>query len=123
MPARILDGVAIGNQIREEVRPSAAAFTARVGRPAGLGIVLVGNDPASEVYVRNKIKAASEVGLRADLEVARPAIVILQKQDWRPYATDSMEFFLSTPVLRDWLMSGYRLERDTPLFAVWRRTQ
>jgi methylenetetrahydrofolate dehydrogenase (NADP+)/methenyltetrahydrofolate cyclohydrolase len=68
MPARILDGVAIGNQIREEVRPSAAAFTGRVGRPAGLGIVLVGNDPASEVYVRNKIKAAGEVGLRADLE-------------------------------------------------------
>jgi len=68
MPARILDGVAIGNQIREEVRPSAAAFTGRVGRPAGLGIVLVGHDPASEVYVRNKIKAAGEVGLRADLE-------------------------------------------------------
>jgi methylenetetrahydrofolate dehydrogenase (NADP+) / methenyltetrahydrofolate cyclohydrolase len=68
MPARILDGVAIGNQIRDEVGPSAAAFTGRVGRPAGLGIVLVGHDPASEVYVRNKIKAAGEVGLRADLE-------------------------------------------------------
>jgi methylenetetrahydrofolate dehydrogenase (NADP+)/methenyltetrahydrofolate cyclohydrolase len=68
MPARILDGVAIGNQIRDEVRPSAAAFTGRVGRPAGLGIVLVGHDAASEVYVRNKIKAAGEVGLRADLE-------------------------------------------------------
>jgi len=68
MPARILDGVGIGNQIRDEVRPAAAAFTERVGRPAGLGIVLVGNDPASEVYVRNKIKAAGDVGLRADLE-------------------------------------------------------
>jgi methylenetetrahydrofolate dehydrogenase (NADP+) / methenyltetrahydrofolate cyclohydrolase len=68
MPARMLDGVAIGNQIRDEVRPWAAAFTRRVGRPAGLGIVLVGSDPASEVYVRNKIKAAGEVGLRADLE-------------------------------------------------------
>jgi methylenetetrahydrofolate dehydrogenase (NADP+)/methenyltetrahydrofolate cyclohydrolase len=68
MPARMLDGVAIGNQIRDEVRSLAAAFTGRVGRTAGLGIVLVGNDPASEVYVRNKIKAAGEVGLRADLE-------------------------------------------------------
>jgi methylenetetrahydrofolate dehydrogenase (NADP+)/methenyltetrahydrofolate cyclohydrolase len=68
MPARILDGVAIGSQIRDEVRPSAAAFTERVGRPAGLGIVLVGDDPASEVYVRNKMKAAGEVGLRADVE-------------------------------------------------------
>jgi methylenetetrahydrofolate dehydrogenase (NADP+)/methenyltetrahydrofolate cyclohydrolase len=68
MPARVLDGMAIGNQIRDEVRSLAAAFTGRAGRPAGLGIVLVGNDPASEVYVRNKIKAAGEVGLRADLE-------------------------------------------------------
>jgi methylenetetrahydrofolate dehydrogenase (NADP+)/methenyltetrahydrofolate cyclohydrolase len=68
MPARVLDGVAIGNQIRDEVRSLAAAFAERAGRPAGLGIVLVGNDPASEVYVRNKIKAAGEVGLRADLE-------------------------------------------------------
>jgi len=68
MPARMLDGVAIGNQIRDEVQSLAAAFTDRAGRPAGLGIVLVGNDPASEVYVRNKIKAAGEVGLRADLE-------------------------------------------------------
>jgi methylenetetrahydrofolate dehydrogenase (NADP+) / methenyltetrahydrofolate cyclohydrolase len=68
MSARILDGVAIGNQIRDEVRPAAAAFTARAGRPAGLGIVLVGDNPASEVYVRNKIKAAADVGLRADLE-------------------------------------------------------
>jgi methylenetetrahydrofolate dehydrogenase (NADP+)/methenyltetrahydrofolate cyclohydrolase len=68
MPARILDGVAIGNQIRDEVRPLASAFTARVGRPPGLGIVLVGDDPASEVYVRNKVKAAGDVGLRADLE-------------------------------------------------------
>jgi methylenetetrahydrofolate dehydrogenase (NADP+) / methenyltetrahydrofolate cyclohydrolase len=68
MPARILDGVAIAEQIRAEVRPAAAAFAARMGRPPGLGIMLVGNDPASEVYVRNKVKAAGEVGLRADLE-------------------------------------------------------
>jgi methylenetetrahydrofolate dehydrogenase (NADP+)/methenyltetrahydrofolate cyclohydrolase len=68
MPARLLDGVAIGNQIRAEVAPAAAAFTARVGRPPGLGIVLVGDDPASEIYVRNKMKAAGEIGLRADVE-------------------------------------------------------
>ena len=39
------------------------AFTARAGRPPGLGIVLVGDDPASEVYVRNKLKSAGETGL------------------------------------------------------------
>src|SRR5439155_11079521 len=37
-------------------------------RPPGLGVVLVGNDPASEVYVSLKVKAAAEIGLRSDLE-------------------------------------------------------
>jgi methylenetetrahydrofolate dehydrogenase (NADP+) / methenyltetrahydrofolate cyclohydrolase len=50
------------------VAPIVAAFTARVGRPPGLGIVLVGDDPASEIYVRAKLKSAAEAGLRADLE-------------------------------------------------------
>jgi methylenetetrahydrofolate dehydrogenase (NADP+)/methenyltetrahydrofolate cyclohydrolase len=68
MPARLLDGVAVANDIRAEVGPRAAAFTARMGRPPGLGIVLVGDDPASQVYVRNKLKSAGESGLRADLE-------------------------------------------------------
>ncbi len=68
MTARILDGKAVADQIRAEVAPSVAAFTASVGRPPGLGIVLVGDDPASEIYVRAKLKSASEAGLRADLE-------------------------------------------------------
>ena len=45
-----------------------AAFTRRRGRPPGLAIVLVGHNPASEVYVRNKLKAGSDAGFRADLE-------------------------------------------------------
>jgi methylenetetrahydrofolate dehydrogenase (NADP+) / methenyltetrahydrofolate cyclohydrolase len=68
MPARILDGVAIADQIRGEVRPAVEAFAERMGRPPGLGIVLVGENPASQVYVRNKLKAAAELGMRADLE-------------------------------------------------------
>jgi len=67
MAARLLDGVAIGNQIRAEVAPAVAAFTARAGRPPGLGIVLVGDNPASEVYVRNKLKSAGETGMFAEL--------------------------------------------------------
>src|SRR5580765_4250272 len=67
MPARLLDGVAIANQIRGEVAPAVAEFTRKAGRPPGLGIVLVGEDPASEIYVRNKLKSAGEEGLRADL--------------------------------------------------------
>lgn len=67
MPARVLDGTRIGAAIREELRPRIAAFTAAAGRPPGLGIVLAGDDPASEVYVRNKLKSAGQIGCRTDL--------------------------------------------------------
>ena len=65
--ARVLDGAAVAAQIRADVAPAVAAFTALAGRPPGLGIVLVGDDPASEIYVRAKLKSAAEAGLRADL--------------------------------------------------------
>jgi methylenetetrahydrofolate dehydrogenase (NADP+)/methenyltetrahydrofolate cyclohydrolase len=65
--ARLLDGVAIAQTIREEVRRAAEAFVARQGRPPGLGIVLIGDDPASDIYVRNKLRAAADIGFRADL--------------------------------------------------------
>jgi methylenetetrahydrofolate dehydrogenase (NADP+)/methenyltetrahydrofolate cyclohydrolase len=68
MAARVLDGAAVAREIREEVAPAVTAFTARAGRPPGLGIVLVGDDPASDIYVRNKLKSAGEAGLRADLQ-------------------------------------------------------
>jgi methylenetetrahydrofolate dehydrogenase (NADP+) / methenyltetrahydrofolate cyclohydrolase len=68
MSARLLDGTGVANQIRAESAPAVAAFTARAGRPPGLAIVLVGDDPASAIYVRGKLKSAGEVGLRADLE-------------------------------------------------------
>ncbi len=68
MTARLLDGTGVANQIRAESAPAIAAFTARAGRPPGLAIVLVGDDPASAIYVRNKLKSAGEVGLRTDLE-------------------------------------------------------
>jgi methylenetetrahydrofolate dehydrogenase (NADP+)/methenyltetrahydrofolate cyclohydrolase len=68
MAARVLDGAAVANAIRTEIGPAVAAFTARAGRPPGLGIVLVGDDPASAIYVRNKLKSGAEAGLRTDLE-------------------------------------------------------
>ena len=67
MAARVLDGTAVANAVRLEVGPAVAAFAARAGRPPGLGIVLVGDDPASAIYVRNKLKSAGDAGLRADL--------------------------------------------------------
>jgi len=68
MTARTLDGQALAKALQEEIRPEVAAFTAQHGRPPGLGIVLVGDNPASEVYVRNKLKAGADIGFRADLE-------------------------------------------------------
>ena len=62
MPARLLDGAAVGRALREEAKVDAAALAARGVRP-GLGVLLVGDDPASAVYVRSKTKAADEIGL------------------------------------------------------------
>jgi len=66
--ARLLDGHAVASAIREAVLPDVATFTASAGRPPGLGIVLVGDNPSSEIYVRNKIKAGAETGLWVDLQ-------------------------------------------------------
>src|SRR5258705_3808340 len=66
--ARLLDGTRIAAEIRAEAIPGVQAFTARAGRPPGLGIVLVGQNPASEVYVRNKVKAGTDAGLWVDLQ-------------------------------------------------------
>ena len=66
--AILLDGVAVANQIRAEVAPGVQRFRHAAGRPPGLGIVLVGEDPASEIYVRSKLKSAGDAGLRADLK-------------------------------------------------------
>jgi methylenetetrahydrofolate dehydrogenase (NADP+)/methenyltetrahydrofolate cyclohydrolase len=67
MPARLLDGIAVAARIRLELQPRIATFAQSQGRPPGLGIVLVGEDPSSEIYVRNKLKSAGESGLRTDL--------------------------------------------------------
>jgi methylenetetrahydrofolate dehydrogenase (NADP+)/methenyltetrahydrofolate cyclohydrolase len=68
MSARMLDGRAIAAEIRGSVLPGVQSFTARAGRPPGLGIVLVGDDPSSEIYVRNKVKAGTESGVWVDLQ-------------------------------------------------------
>lgn len=68
MAARLLDGQKTAAVIQEEIRPAVAAFSTRTGRPPGLAIVLVGHDPASEVYVRNKVRTGQGVGFRVDLE-------------------------------------------------------
>jgi methylenetetrahydrofolate dehydrogenase (NADP+) / methenyltetrahydrofolate cyclohydrolase len=65
MPARILDGTKIAAEIRAEVAARARALTESGVRP-GLAVVLVGHNPASEVYVRGKVKSSHEVGLYSE---------------------------------------------------------
>jgi methylenetetrahydrofolate dehydrogenase (NADP+)/methenyltetrahydrofolate cyclohydrolase len=65
MPARILDGTKIASDIRREVAAEAKTMAAAGIRP-GLAVVLVGHNPASEIYVRGKVKACEEVGLYSE---------------------------------------------------------
>jgi methylenetetrahydrofolate dehydrogenase (NADP+)/methenyltetrahydrofolate cyclohydrolase len=67
MTARILDGKEIAAHVRAEVKRDAEDFATAHGRAPRLEVVLVGEDPASQVYVRNKEKAAHEAGLRGSV--------------------------------------------------------
>jgi methylenetetrahydrofolate dehydrogenase (NADP+) / methenyltetrahydrofolate cyclohydrolase len=67
MTAQLIDGVALSRQIRQQLAQDAAALTAR-GRQPGLAVILVGENPASQVYVRNKVKACEDVGFLSVLE-------------------------------------------------------
>ncbi len=64
MTATRIDGNALSQQIRAEVGARAAALTAAGTRP-GLAVILVGADPASQVYVRNKVKACEQAGVHS----------------------------------------------------------
>jgi methylenetetrahydrofolate dehydrogenase (NADP+)/methenyltetrahydrofolate cyclohydrolase len=67
MPAQLIDGVQLSQQLRAEIGQRAAALAAR-GQQPGLAVILVGEDPASQVYVRNKVKACGDVGFHSVLE-------------------------------------------------------
>ena len=67
MTATLLDGKKLAETVRAEVRAGVEEFRARHGRVPGLDVVLVGDDPASQVYTRNKEKASNEVGMRGRL--------------------------------------------------------
>ncbi|ABR88683.1 methylenetetrahydrofolate dehydrogenase (NADP+) [Janthinobacterium sp. Marseille] len=67
MTAQIIDGNLLSQQLRKDVAVRAAALTAK-GKQPGLAVILVGADPASQVYVRNKVKACEDNGLYSLLE-------------------------------------------------------
>src|SRR5690349_21166679 len=71
MPATILDGNNIASEIRAEVAAAVDAMSAAGVRP-GLAVVLVGNNPASEIYVRGKVKSSEEIGIYSEKHTPPP---------------------------------------------------
>lgn len=65
--AKVLDGKAVAKRVREGLKAEVARITQSLGRPPGLAVVLVGDDPASAIYVAGKEKAAAEVGVYSEL--------------------------------------------------------
>jgi methylenetetrahydrofolate dehydrogenase (NADP+)/methenyltetrahydrofolate cyclohydrolase len=63
--ARVIDGKAVAARVRAQVAEDVRAFEAEHGRPPGLATVLVGDDPASAIYVNGKHKASAEVGIKS----------------------------------------------------------
>ncbi len=74
MSARLIDGKAFAARLRARVGEGVARFIAATGRAPGLAVVLVGDDPASQVYVRNKAAQTIEAGMRS-IEHRLPADV------------------------------------------------
>jgi methylenetetrahydrofolate dehydrogenase (NADP+)/methenyltetrahydrofolate cyclohydrolase len=63
--ARVIDGKAVSAAVRERVRDGVTEYERRSGRTPALATVIVGDDPASEIYVRNKHRACEEAGMRS----------------------------------------------------------
>jgi len=64
MPAQLIDGIALSQKLRAEIAARAAALTAQ-GHQPGLAVIIVGDDPASHVYVRNKVKGCQDAGFKS----------------------------------------------------------
>lgn len=67
MTARIIDGKAVSSKIREQLTEEVAKFKGQTGITPGLAVVLVGEDPASKTYVRNKEKSTIQVGMYSEI--------------------------------------------------------
>jgi len=68
MTAALIDGNLLSKKLRGEIRERAAKITSAKGKPPGLAVILVGENPASQVYVSSKVKACGEVGFHSVLE-------------------------------------------------------
>jgi len=102
MPAQIIDGREVAARVRAEVAREVSAIAERSGRTPGLATILVGDDPASAIYVANKRKACAEVGI-ADFH--------------RPLAADTTQADVAAVIEecnRDPAVSGILLQLPVP---------
>ena len=102
MTARIIDGKAAAADLRAKVAQAAAHFREKTGRAPGLATVLVGEDPASAVYVRSKVKATAEAGLESFAHhlpdtLSEPDLLALVDQLNRDPAVDGILVQLPLP--------------------------
>lgn len=103
MSAQIIDGKAIAAQLRNRVREQVQARVAAGKRPPGLAVILVGRDPASEVYVRNKRRACEEVGIVSfahdlDESISQEALLALIEELNRDERVDGILVQLPLPM-------------------------
>ncbi|HEY8486465.1 MAG TPA: bifunctional methylenetetrahydrofolate dehydrogenase/methenyltetrahydrofolate cyclohydrolase FolD [Limnochordales bacterium] len=114
--ARILDGKALAARIRQEVAAQVQALQARTDRLPGLAVLLVGDDPASAIYVRNKRRACEEAGIRSwvyHLPADTPAQVLRERIDELNAREDVHGILLQLP-LPGHLAAEEFLERIDP---------
>ena len=103
MSAQIIDGKAIAAQLRNRVHEQVQARVAAGKRPPGLAVILVGRDPASEVYVRNKRRACEDVGIVSfahdlDESISQEALLALIEELNRDERVDGILVQLPLPM-------------------------
>ena len=101
MAGVVLDGKKISREIQDELRPRIVAIRAKK-RPPALAVVLVGDDPASQIYVRSKIRTCHELGIRS-VELRPPTGVTTQEL-----------IHLMQPIMHDDSIDGILVQQPLP---------
>ena len=102
MPSVVLDGKKIGQDILAELKPRVQQITKRRGRPPCLAVILVGDNPASQIYVRNKVKACHDLGIRS-IELRPPGNI----------TTDNL-FQAADPIVKDKSVDAILVQMPLP---------
>jgi methylenetetrahydrofolate dehydrogenase (NADP+)/methenyltetrahydrofolate cyclohydrolase len=102
MNGAVLDGKQISQDILAELKPRVQQISKRRGRPPALAVILVGDNPASQIYVRNKIKATEALGIRS-VELRPPATV----------STDDL-FQAADPIIKDKTIDAILVQMPLP---------